>query len=158
MPVPDGHARDGAYLGQPAELHSRLHAGADHGNSANLFRCQIPRHDAPRASGSQVAEVAIVQQQAGNLAVVRIEDEHHTVGHGQPDLRIAVEPAHELEREVLGAVNMRSLHMDLGVDSRDLEADRRRLCDRTAPQRLERTLNSINGDRHVDAVANLLFR
>jgi len=73
-------------------------------------------------------------------------------------LRVAVEAAHELEREVIGAVNVRSLYMDLGVDVGYVEADRRRLRDLAAPQRLERSLDSINGGYHVDAVANLLFR
>ncbi len=59
---------------------------------------------------------------------------------------------------MFGAVNVRSLYMDFGVDLRYVEADRRRLRNLAAPEGLERSLDSINGACHVDAIANLLFR
>ena len=59
---------------------------------------------------------------------------------------------------MIAAVNVRPLHMNLSVDLRYVEADRRRLRDLATPQRLEGSLDNVNGDSHVDAVANLLFR
>jgi len=157
-PGPNGHARNVADLGQRAQLHACLNARTDHGDAANFLRRQNPRDDRPGGAGPHVAEVAIVKQQSDRLAVIRVEDENQATGHGQPDLRVAVEAAHELEGEVLGAVNVGTFDVDLGVDLGDIEPDRWRYRDLTAAERLERSLDRINGGRHVDAVANFLFR
>src|SRR5438034_775176 len=110
--------------GEPLERHFRDHgaggearqgAGADQQRRLRVLGREIPERERHRRGGAQVGQVAVLLEQDVGDTRLRVEQQEQSISRRQPARAVLVEPGRDLEDDVTPALEVRSLHVHLGL-------------------------------------------
>ncbi len=93
-PGQDAAAR--CHAAQVVQLHSRLHAGAEHADALHVRGRQVLGRHGAGGRGAQIGQMALVEQHGGGRAVFAIEQQHHALAGWQAAGHVARETRGDL--------------------------------------------------------------